>query len=160
MAGTGVASAPTRSIIGPCLTQAGFQYWYLACFPDCIVAVRQGMWSGLLLAMSGTVPPAHLGLLGYLLVLAMKGRGQKRRQQVEAEVAATPTSRLQMKPNLVYQMTELRSITLKAVGFGTLITPNIILEMKTGSKQKFGIQKPDFEKACEQLKQIYPALCK
>ena len=43
MASTGVApaSAPGRVIAGPLSTQGGFQFWYLACFPDCIVAVQQ-----------------------------------------------------------------------------------------------------------------------
>jgi hypothetical protein len=158
--GTAPAAVPTRAVLGPVLTQAGFQYWYLACFPDCVIAVRQGIWAGLCLAMTGTVPPTHFGLLGVLLVSLMKGRGEKLRQQVEATLQSTPTSRLRMKPNLVYQTMQLRSITFKPGGFGTLITPDIILETKTGSKQKYGIQKPDFDKACAQLKQMYPDLCK
>jgi hypothetical protein len=158
--GTALASAPTQAIIGPVLTQAGFQYWYLACFPDCIVAVRQGIWTGLLLAMSGTVLPAHFGLLGVLVGILMKGRGEKRRQQVETAIASTPTSRLRMKPNIVYLTTELRSITFKSKSLGTLITPDIILETRNGRKQKYGIQKPDFEKACVQLTQMFPGLCK
>ena len=158
--GTAPATVPTRALVGPVLTQAGFQYWYLACFPDCIIAVRQGIWAGLCLAMTGTVPPAHLGLLGALLVGLMKGRGEKLRQQVEATLQSTPTSRLRAKPNSVYQTMQLRSITFKAGGFGTLITPDIILETKSGSKQKYGIQKPEFEKAGALMKQMYPDLCK
>ncbi len=158
--GTAPATVPTRTIVGPVLTQAGFQYWYLACFPDCVIAVRQGIWAGLCLAMSGTVPPAHFGLLGALLVSLMKERGIKLRQQAETALQSIPTSRLRMKPNLVYQTMQLRSITFKPGGFGTLITPNIILETKSGSKQKYGIQKPEFEKASALMKQMYPELCK
>lgn len=158
MAMTGAAPAPTRAILGPCATQAGFQYWYLACFPDCIVAVRQGIWSGLLLAMSGTAP-AH-GLIGGLAGYLLKEAGQKRRLKVEAGIAGMPTSSLQAKPNLTYRVSQLRSITFKSKSFGTLITPDITLETTDGAKQKFGIQKPDFEKARAQLQQMYSTLCR
>ena len=161
MASTGIARASaTQAIIGPVLTQAGFQYWYLACFPECIVAVRQGIWDGILLAMSGTVPPAHLGVLGYLLVALLKGRGEKRRKELEAAVTSTPTSRLRMNPNIIYEASQLRSITVKSRSFGTLITPDIILETATGKKQKYGIQKPDLDKAVQQLQQMYPNVFK
>ena len=162
MASIGIAPAfaPTRAIIGPVQSQAGFQYWYLVCFPDCIVAVRQGIWAGLLLAMSGTTPPAHLGVLGYLLVALLKSRGSVRRKLVEAEITNTPTSRLRMQPNLVFEIPPLRAITLKGKSFGGLITPDITFETASGTKQKFGIQKPDYDKACPQLKLMYPALCK
>jgi len=162
MASTGVAPAavPTRALIGPCSTQAGFQYWYLACFPDCIVAVRQGIWAGLLLGATGTVAPVHFGLLGALLMALMRSQGLKVRQQVETMLQSAPTSRLRMKPNLVYQTMQLRSITFNSRSFGTLVSPDIILETKSGGKQKFGIQKPDFEKYMPTLKQMYPDLCK
>jgi hypothetical protein len=90
----------------------------------------------------------------------LKSRGDKRRQQVEASIASTPTSRLRTKPNLIFDTSQLRSITLKSSSFGTLITPDITLETKDGKRQKFGVQKPDFEKASAQLKQMFPAMCK
>jgi hypothetical protein len=149
-------------IVGPFLTSAGFQYWYLACFSDCIVAVPQGIWTGLMLAMSNSVPPVF-GLLGALLVHFASKRGQTLRQKIEATLTMTPASLLRLKPNTVYQKAQLRSITFKGGKFGraagSLITPDIILET-IGGKQKYGIQGPDFEKACGQLKQMYPDLCK
>src|SRR5580698_7604837 len=99
--GTSLASAPKRAILGPALTQGGFQYWYLACFPDSIVAVRQGAWNGILYGMAGEALPIHLGLLGYLLMALLKKQGVKRRQQVEATIESTPTSRLRANPNIV-----------------------------------------------------------
>jgi hypothetical protein len=91
-------------------------------------------------------------------VALLKGRGQKRRAQLEAAVTSTPTSRLRMAPNIIYESAQLRSITLKSRSFGTLITPDITLETKNGKKQKYGIQKPDFDKASQQLRQMYPTL--
>jgi hypothetical protein len=164
--GTAPAAVPTRAVVGPLFTQAGFQYWYLACFPDCVVAVRQGIWDGLMLAMSGTgkAPmPVYFGLLGGLVMQLMKGSGNKVRQRAEAALQNIPTSRLRLKPNLVYQTMQLRSISFKRSKFavpGSLITPDIIVETKSGGKQKYGIQPLDFDKACAQLKQMYPDLCK
>ena len=157
--GTSLASAPKRAILGPALTQGGFRYWYWACFPDGIVAVRQGAWNGILYGMAGEALPIHLGLLGYLLMALLKKQGVKRRQQVEATIESTPTSRLRANPNIVYDAAQLRSITFKSRTFGTLITPSITLETNDGKKKKFGMQKPDFDKALVQLKQMYPALC-
>jgi hypothetical protein len=161
MASPGTAIAPsTREIIGPVFTSAGFQYWYLACYPDCVVAVPQGALTGMFLAMSNSIAP-HLGLLGALVVGLMRGRGQVLRQQSVAAIEATPTSRLRSKPNNVCQVSQLRSIRFKPVkNGGGLISPDLIFELKTGRKQKYGIQAPDFEQACRQLKQLYPELCK
>ena len=156
----GVAPAPTRAILGPCSTQGGFQYWYLACFPDGIVAVRQGIWAGLLLAMSGTVVPARLGILGVIAGTLLQGSGEKRRRQVEAALAKSTATGLRRQPNLSYPVSQLRAITFKTNSFGTLITPSIILETSNGKKEKFGIQKPDFEKAVPLLKHMFPTLCR
>ncbi len=152
-------------IVGPFLTSAGFQYWYLACFSDCIVAVPQGIWTGLTLAMSNSIPPIVFGLLGGLLVHFAAKRGQKLRQQIEATLTKSPASLLRLKPNTAYPKAQLRSIAFKGAKFaragaGALITPDIILETTNGKNQKFGIQGPDFEKACGQMKQMYPDLCK
>jgi hypothetical protein len=161
MASTGTAIAPsTREIVGPVFTSAGFQYWYLACYPDCVVAIPQGALTGLFLGMSNSVA-LHLGLLGALIVSLMRGRGQILRQQSVAAIEATPTSRLRMKPNNVCQVSQLRSIRFKPVkNGGGLISPDLVFEFKTGRKQKYGIQAADFEQACQQLKQLYPELCK
>jgi hypothetical protein len=157
--GAAIASS-TREIVGPVFTSAGFQYWYLDCYPDCVVAIPQGALTGLFMAMSNSVA-LHLGLLGALIVSLMRGRGQILRQQCVAAIEATPTSRLRAKPNQVCQVSQLRSIRFKPVkNGGGLISPDIIFELKTGRKQKYGIQAPDFENACRQLKQLYPELCK
>src|ERR1700731_4742771 len=71
MANIGVAPAlaPTRIVLGPLSSQGGFQYWYLACFPDCIVALRQGIGAFFVLGMSnddGVSYPALFGLVGVL----------------------------------------------------------------------------------------------
>ncbi len=95
-----------------------------------------------------------------MLVALLKGRGNVRRTQVESEITNTPTSRLRMQPNRIFQISQLRSITLKGRNFGGLVTPDITFETADGSSQKFGIQKPDYDKACPQLKQMYPALYK
>src|SRR6267142_2269027 len=134
MTSTGVAPAPatspSRTIVGPFLTSAGFQYWYLACLPDCVVAVPQGMWTGMMLALSNSVPPIF-GLLGALLVHLGSRRGQKLRVQIEATLQSTPDSQLRMNPNTVFPIAELRSIAFKGGKFahapaGSLITPDII----------------------------------
>lgn len=109
--------------------------------------------------MSGTVPSVRLGLHGLVAYLMKKG-GDKQRQKVEASIATMPTSSLKAKPNIIYPVSQLRSIMFNTRNFGTLITPNIILETSNGSKQKFGIQMPDFEKAQPQLQQMYPTLCR
>jgi hypothetical protein len=162
MSSTGVvaAKAPERLIVGPFMTQGGFQYSYMACFPDSIIMVPQGIGSSLLLGMSNSVAPLF-GLLGALLVHFLAGRGQKRRQEIEATLARTPVLRLRVKPNVVYQIAQVNAISFKRGKFaraGSLITPDIILEFSNGNKKKFGIQGPDFDKACGQLQQMYPNL--
>ena len=55
----------------------------------------------------------------------MRSQGLKVRQQVETMLQSAPTSRLRMKPNLVYQTMQLRSITFNSRSFGTLVSPDI-----------------------------------
>jgi hypothetical protein len=165
MTGFGAAAAlatkPSRAIVGPLSTQSGFQYWYLACFPDCIVAVRQSIGAFFVFGMANGAAPSIFGLLGVLINHLVRGKVQGYRQRIEATLASTPTSRLRMKPNVVYQTMQLKSITFKPVkNGGGLILPDVILETKDGKKQKYGMQPADFDKACAQLKQMYPELCK
>jgi hypothetical protein len=160
MPASGIALAPTRALIGPVQTQAGFQFWYLACYPDCIVAVRQGILTGLLLSMSGNIAHVRFAGLGHLLVELLNGRANQKRRQVEAGMANIPTSRLRMEPNRVFEVAQLRSIMLDKRNFAGVITPDIVIETSSGSQQKYGIRKPDFERASAQLKQMYPALYK
>jgi hypothetical protein len=122
------------------------------------------MWAGMMLALSNSVPPIF-GLLGALLVHLGSQRGQKLRTQIEATLQNTPDSRLRMNPNTVFPIAELRSIAFKGGKFahapaGSLITPDIILETKSGQKRRYGVQGPDFQKACDQLRQMYPTMCK
>ena len=90
----------------------------------------------------------------------MNKAGEKGRLKVEASLVTMPTSSLQAKPNLIYRVSQLRSITFNAKSVGNLVIPKIILETSNGSKQKFGIQNPEFEKARPQLQQMYPTLCR
>jgi hypothetical protein len=77
---------------------------------------------------------------------------------MEVMVQSSPTSRLRAKPNVVYEVTQLKSIKCKAKKGAPLILPELILKTKSGSKQKFGVRPAEFKKACEHLKQMYPGL--
>jgi hypothetical protein len=163
MANIGVAPAlaPTRIVLGPLSTQGGFQYWYLACFPDCIVALRQGMGAFFVLGMAnddGVSYPALFGLVGVLVNHLLKPKARAYRLRMEAMVQSSPTSRLRTKPNLVYEVTQLKAIKCKAKKGAPLILSELILETKSGSKQKFGVRPAEFKKACEHLKPMYPGL--
>jgi hypothetical protein len=165
MANSGVATAlaPTRLVLGPLSTQGGFQYWYLACFPDCIVAVRQGIGAFFLLGMSnddGVTYPALFGLVGVLINYLVKPKARAYRLRMEAMVQSTPTSRLRTKPNVAYDVRQLKAIICKAKKGAPLILSELILETKSGSKQKFGVRPAEFIRACELLEQMYPGLWK
>jgi len=162
MASTGVApaTAPARVIVGPLSTQAGFQFWYLACFPDCIVAVQQSMAAFFMLGMSNDRSRGAFGLLGLLVNHLLKPRAQAFRQRIEATLRSTPSARLRGKPNVVYQTTQLTAIHYKLKRGAPFVTSDLVLETKAGRKQRYGIFPPDFEKVYPQLKQMYPELCK
>jgi hypothetical protein len=163
MAHTGAAPAlaPNRILLGPLSTQGGFQYWYLACFPDCIVALRQGIGAFFVLAMAnddGVTYPHLFGMAGILINRLLKPKARTYRLRMEAMVQSCPTSRLRAKPNVVYEVTQLKAITCKAKKGAPLILSELILETKTGSRQKFGVRPTEFKKACEQLAKMYPTL--
>jgi hypothetical protein len=161
--GAAPALAPTRLVLGPLSTQGGFQYWYLACLPDCIVAVRQGIGAFFVLGMSndvGVTYPALFGLVGVLVNHLLKPKALAYRQRMEAMVQSGLTSGLRSKPNVVYEVTQLKAIICKAKKGAPLILPELILETKSGSKQKFGVRPAEFLKACEHLEQVYPGLWK
>jgi hypothetical protein len=163
MANIGVAPAlaPTRILLGPLSTQSGFQYWYLACFPDCIVALRQGIGAFFVLGMAnddGVSYPALFGLAGVLVNHLLKPKARAYRLHVEAMLRSSPTSRLRTKPNVVYEVTQLKAIECKTKKGAPLILSELILETKGGGKQKFGVRPAEFKKACECLKQMYPGL--
>jgi hypothetical protein len=140
-------------------TASGFKYWDLACLPDCIVAVPQSLWTSVMLALSNNVAPMF-GLLGGLAA----ARGHSLHARITATLPNTPDSQLRMEPNAIFQIAQLRAINFKGGKFanapaGALITPDIILETKSG-KQSYGVHGPDFQKSCAQLRQMYPNLCK
>ena len=159
MASTGAATglAPTRLIVGPLSTQGGFQYWYLACFPDCVVAVQQSIGAFFVLGMSNSAGGA-CGLIGIVIKSLLQPRAQAFRQRIEAALQSTSSARLQVKPNVVYQTKQLKAIAYKLKSGAPLILSDLVLETKTGSKQRYGIIPADFEKVRSPLKQMYPAL--
>jgi hypothetical protein len=159
-AGAAPTQSPNRSLIGPLSTQAGFQYWFLVCTPDSIIAVRQSITAFFAFGLSGAVPPIF-GLLGGLINLLVASRTKGFRERTEAALLRTPITSLCAKPNVVYSVAQIKAITFRNVETGgNLILPDIILETRRGAKQKYGVQRTDFEKGCVQLKQLYPDLCK
>jgi hypothetical protein len=161
----GVSPAQARKpvVLGPLLTQSGLQYWYLACFPDCLVALRQGMGAVFVLGMANDdgVSVPILPVLAWILInklLKPKAMAYRRRAEVMAE--KMPTSRLREKPNVVYDIAQLQTIQCKSKWGAPLVLPELILETKNGSKQTFGIRLSEFKKACQFLPQMYPTLCR
>jgi hypothetical protein len=127
----------------------GFQYWYLACFPDSIVAVRQGIAGFFVLGLSnddGVTHPALFGLVGVLVNHLLKPKALAYRQRMEAMVQSGLTSGLRSKPNVVYEVTQLKAITCVAKRGAPLVLSELILETKSGSKQKFGVRPAELGK--------------
>src|SRR5258708_528617 len=108
--GTAPPTTSSRALVGPLSTQSGFQYWYLACFPDCVVAVRQNIGAFFMFGMANGAAPSVFGLLGVLINHLVRGKVQGFRQRTEATLQSTPTSRLRMKPNVVDQTMDVRCI--------------------------------------------------
>jgi len=106
----------------------------------------------------GVSYPALFGLVGVLVNHLLKPQARAYRQRMEAMVQNSPTSRLRTKPNVVYEVTQLKAIQCKAKKGTPLILSELIFETKSGSKQKFGVRPAEFRKACEHLKQLYPGL--
>jgi hypothetical protein len=163
MATTGIARAQTvtPAVIGPVSTQSGFQYWYLACFPDCIVAVRQGIGAFFAFGLLNGAVPGIFGALGALINVLVKGRAQDFRSRTEADLHRATVARLRVKGNILYSISQVKLLTFKNTKLGgSLILPDITIETANGKKQKYGVLRADFDKACDQLKQIYPQLCR
>jgi hypothetical protein len=163
MANIGAAPAPaaTRVIIGPVFTYSGLQYWYLACFPGAIVALRQGYGASIILGMANDdgVPIRGLfGTMGLVINHLVKPKARAYRLRAEAMMGNTPTSQLRSKPNVVYEVTQLKAIKCVAKKGAPLILPELVLETKTGGRQMFGVRPDEFKRACELLKQMYPGL--
>jgi len=165
MPGAAFATATTgnRVIVGPASTAFGFQCWYLVCFHDAIVAVRQSFLTAAAMAYSTDRKPKAYGVLAQLFMDALTSPGRRLRQQIPSRLQIVPDSQLRSRPNVVILTSQVHSIVLKSskiARYGMLVTPEINLEMKTGKKMVYGIYVWDFEKVCGQIWQAYPQLCK
>jgi hypothetical protein len=108
----------------------------------------------------GVTYPALFGLVGVLVSHLLKPKALAYRQRMEAMVQSGLTSGLRSKPNVVYEVTQLKAIICKAKKGAPFILPELILETKSGRKQKFGVRPAEFLKACEHLEKMYPGLWK
>jgi hypothetical protein len=61
-------------------------------------------------------------------------------------------TRLRGKPNVVFPTTQLKAISYTLKKGAPLFASNLILETKTGNKQRYGVVPADFEKVSSQLK--------
>jgi hypothetical protein len=104
----------------------------------------------------GVSYPALFGLLGVLVNHLLKPKALAYRQRMKAMVRSGLTSGLRSKPNVVYEVTQLKAIICKAKKGAPLILPELILETKNDSKQNFGVRPAEFLKACEYLEKMYP----
>jgi hypothetical protein len=154
--GTALAATPARIIVGPVSTQAGFQYWYLACFPDYLIAVRQSMAAFFALAMSHSGRDS-VSPITFLVQRSSQPSAQAMRQRIETALQSTPKERLLGKPNVVYRATQLKAIVHKSKKGAPLFLSDLMLETTLGSRQRYGIASVDFEKIYSQLKEMYPA---
>ena len=154
--GAALAPAPARIIVGPVSTKAGFQYWYLACFPECVVAVQQSIAAFFALGMShssrGAASP-----ISFLVQRLVQPSTQAFRQRIESALQSTPKERLLAKPNVVYPATQLKAMIHQKKKGAPLILSDLVLETTAGSRQRYGINSADFEKVSSQLNQMYPA---
>jgi hypothetical protein len=76
---------------------------------------------------------------------------------------STPDSQLRCKPSVAFPIHELQCITLKAskiARLGVVATPEINIEIKTGKKIVYGVYASDFDKLSQQLRNLYPSLCR
>jgi hypothetical protein len=155
--GVAPARIANRAIVGPFFTAAGFRGWYLACFPDSVVPVPQGL-RGFWLAVSGFNLPIRG--MGSLLANVMYGYGPRLRKRTEATLADTPDS--QLREHVGIPMSQIRCIVFHRGKFAKsgLATPSIILETTNRGPQEYGVNLPDFERVCTQLQQMYPTHCK
>ena len=157
--GTAPALSQNHAVLGPASTQGGFQFWYLACFPDRIIAVRQGVGAFFLLSFAYGGLKAHFGLLGILVSWLVKGPVKNYRVKTEAQLGKLQPMQLQSKGNITYNASELKSITCTNVKKAfSAFQPKITLEMASGKSQTYLIPSTDFEPVCARLKQMYPYL--
>ena len=150
------ASTPARIIVGPVSTQAGLQYWYLACFPDYVIAVQQSMAAFFVLGMShagrDSVTP-----ISYLAQRFLQPRTQSYRRRIENTLRTAPRERLMRKPNVVYPATQLKAIVHARKNGEPLFLSDLIFETTNGDRQRYGIVSADFERIYPQLEEMYPS---
>lgn len=159
--GTAPALSQNHVVLGPASTQGGFQFWYLACFPDRIIAVRQGMGAFFLLSFAYGGLKAHFGLLGILIGRLLKGPVEKFHAKTQAQLRGLQAGQLQTKANVVYEVSRLTSINCSNVKHAfSVFQPKIVIELAGGKRQTYLIPSSEFESASAQLKQIYPHLCR
>ena len=162
MSTTGVAPAklPSQAVIGPATTQVGFKYWFLVASPDYLIAVRQGPWAVFSLSMAVT-GPAMFGLLGAIFLGSFfLAHAKNRKERIGATLLNTPMAHLRTKRNVIYQVSQIKSITcVRTKAIGGIVLPEITIETKAGRKQKYGLFADGFDEAYEKLKQMYPTLC-
>lgn len=162
MPSTAFATATTgnRVIVGPALSAFGFKCWYLGCFPDAIVAVRQSFLTAAAIAFSTESRLKLNRFYSQLLWDLVASPGRRLRRRIPETLQTAPDSQLRSRPNIVIPTSQVRSIVLKSGSLARFSAPEINLEMNTGKKLIYGIHGLDFEKVCGQLWQTYPQLCK
>lgn len=157
--GSAPALSQNRAVFGPASTQGGFQFWYLACLPDRIIAVRQGIGAFFLLSFAYGEIKMHFGLLGLLVGYLVKGPVKNFHQKTEMHLRSLQPSELQAKGNVVYSVSQLKSITCQNVKRAfSVFQPKITIEMASGKRQTYLIPTSEFESASRQLQQLYPHL--
>ena len=159
--GAAPALAPTRAMIRPVFSHGGLRYWYLACSPDSIVALRQGLGASIALGLANDDGVPMRGLWGNAALVVNrlpKPKARAYRLRAEAMTRNTPTSRLRTTPNVVYDVTELKAIKCVAKKGAPLVLPELVFETKTGGRQMYGVRPDEFKRACELLRQMFPGL--
>jgi hypothetical protein len=123
-----------------------------------VVAVQQGIGAFFMLGMSDPIGLAY-SPVGILAKYLLQPRAQAYRQKTEATLQKAQIARFRAKPNVVFQTPKLKAITFKFKKGAPVVSSDLVVETKTGSKQRYGINPADFEKVYPQLQQLYPGLC-
>ena len=137
---------------------AGFREWYLACFPDSIVPLPQGLSGFWRAVLHFNLPIRRMGSLYWRT--SCNDYGPRLRKRTEATLADTPDS--QIREHAGIPLSQIRSIVFHRGKFARsgLVTPSIILETTNRGPLEYGVNLPDFERACAQLQEMYSTHCK
>jgi hypothetical protein len=134
-------------VIGPMLTAFGFKSWYWVCRPSQLVAVPGGLW----VAVSASMPGAYGGLIGGLVEMPGRAKGNKLTERLRS---ATDEELAAMSGAIVYKTADLASITCKKVVIGT--NPDMIVATKDDRRLKYGLANPrDFDAVVNALREVY-----